>query len=70
MFELKKWLWTKITGLMGTDRAYDRYLAHFNYYQLNVVDTELQKDLNVKAMSKEEFLKVWKQSKKCKSGCC
>ena len=31
---------------------------------------ELQKDLNVKAMSKEDFLKVWKPNKKCKTGCC
>lgn len=70
MFKFKKWLWTKITGLMGDDRAYAKYLAHFNHYQENVVDSELQSDLNVKAMSKEEFLKVWKPVKKCKSGCC
>lgn len=70
MFKFKKWLWTKITGLMGDDRAYARYLAHFNHYQHHVVDRELQKDLHVKAMSKEEFLKVWKPNKKCKSGCC
>ncbi len=55
---------------MGSDRAYAKYLAHFNHYQMNVVDSELQKDLNVKAMSKEEFLKVWKISKKSRVGCC
>jgi len=70
MFKFKKWLWTKITGLLGADRAYAKYLAHFNHYQNNVVDSELQKDLNVKAMSKEEFLKVWKLKTKCKTGCC
>jgi hypothetical protein len=56
--------------LLGPDRAYAKYLAHFNHYQKNVVDNELQKDLNVKAMSKEEFLKVWKSKAKCKTGCC
>ena len=70
MFKFKKWLWTKKTGLLGSDRAYAKYLAHFNHYQVNVVDSELQKDLNVKAMSKEEFLKAWKPTKKCKTGCC
>jgi hypothetical protein len=70
MFKLKKWLWTKITGLLGVDRAYARYLTHFNDYQKNVVNVELQKDLNVKAMSKEEFLKVWKPKLKSKTGCC
>ncbi len=72
MFKLKKWVWTKITQLLGADRAYAKYLAHFNHYQKNVVDSELQKDLNVKAMSKEEFLKVWKSksNSKCKTGCC
>ena len=70
MFKFKKWLWTKITSFLGADRAYAKYLAHFNNYQRNVVNTELQKDLNVKAMSKEEFLNVWKPKKKCKTGCC
>jgi hypothetical protein len=50
--------------LLGVDRAYAKYLAHFNDYQKNVVNVELQKDLNVKAMSKEEFLKVWKPKAK------
>lgn len=70
MFKFKKWIWTKLTGLMGPDRAYAKYLAHFKYYQVNVVDSELQKDLNVKAMSKDEFLKLWKKNKKCNTGCC
>ncbi|MEY3885469.1 MAG: hypothetical protein RIS87_1244 [Pseudomonadota bacterium] len=70
MFKFKKWLWTKITGLLGANRAYAKYLAHFNHYQKNIVDSELQKDLNVKAMSKEEFLKVWKPKAKRKTGCC
>ena len=70
MFKFKKWIWTKLTGLMGPDRAYAKYLAHFKYYQVNVVDSELQKDLNVKAMSKDEFLKFWKKNKKCNTGCC
>jgi len=56
--------------LLGVNRAYAKYLAHFNHYQKNVVDSELQKDLNLKAMSKEEFLKVWKRKGKCKTGWC
>ena len=70
MFKFKKWLWTKMTVFMGSDRAYAKYLAHFNHYQMNVVDSDLQKNLNVKAMSKEEFLKVWKINKKSRVGCC
>ena len=70
MFKLKKWIWIKITRLLGANRAYAKYLAHFNDYQKNVVNVELQKDLNVKAMSKEEFLTVWKPKAKCKTGCC
>lgn len=70
MFKIKKWLWTKITSLMGADRAYAKYLAHFNEYQAHAVDRALQKELNVKAMSKEEFLKVWTITKKSKKGCC
>lgn len=70
MFKFKKWLWIKMTEFMGSDRAYAKYLAHFNHYQMNVVDSELQKDLNVQAMSKEEFLKVWKINKKSRVGCC
>lgn len=70
MFKFKKWLWTKISGLLGANRAYAKYLAHFNHYQTNVVDKALQKELNVKAMTKEEFLKVWKPGKKKNKGCC
>ena len=70
MFKFKKLLWVKITGCMGTNRAYAKYLAHFNHYQANVVDSELQKDLKVKPMSKEEFIQVWKTRVKSKTGCC
>jgi len=70
MITFKKWLWGKLTAIMGEDRAYDKYLTHFNHYQKNVVDSELQKDLNVKVMSKEEFLKVRKLKIKSKTGCC
>ncbi len=70
MFTLKKWLWTKITTLRGSDRAYAKYLEHFNTYQANKVNSELQKELNVKAMTKDEFLKIWNAKKKSKSGCC
>jgi hypothetical protein len=70
MFRLKKWLWTKVTGLLGADRAYAKYLTHFNHYQNNVVDKELQKDLNLKPMSKEDFLKAWNPKSKSKNGCC
>jgi hypothetical protein len=70
IFELKKWIWTKFNALLGAERAYAKYLSHFNHYQKNVVDSELQKDLNIKPMSKEEFMKVWKPKIKPKSGCC
>ena len=56
-----------ITCFMVADRAYAKYLAHFNHYQSNVVDSELQKDLNVKAMSKEELIRMWKQNSKSKT---
>ena len=69
-FKVKKWIWTKLRTLRGSDRAYAKYLAHFNDYQANKVDSGLQKDLNVKVMTKEEFLKVWQSNKKRKSGCC
>lgn len=70
LFALKKWVWTKLTGLMGVDRAYAKYLAHFNHHQTNVVNTELQQQLNIKPMTKAEFIKVWKPGKKSKKGCC
>ncbi|MDX1916116.1 MAG: hypothetical protein SFU55_11075 [Methylophilus sp.] len=71
MFKFKKWLWTKYQALMGSDRAYAKYLAHFNHYQEHVVDKTLQQEANVKAMTKEEFLLVWNKPKKqCKPGCC
>lgn len=70
MFKFKKWLWTTFTRLLGADRAYAKYLAHFNEYQEHAVDRTLQNELSVKAMSKEDFLKVWKPTKKSKKGCC
>ena len=70
IFKFKKWLWQKFSRLLGEDRAYAKYLTHFNHYQWHVVDGDLQKDLNIHPMSKEAFLKVWKPTKKCKSGCC
>lgn len=70
MFKFKKWLWSKITLLMGVNRAYAKYIAHFNHYQKNIVNRDLQKDLNIKAMTKEEFTKVWQAKTKRKPGCC
>ncbi len=70
IFSIKKWLWTKLIGLMGSERAYAKYLAHFNHHQANVVNAELQQELNVKVMTKAEFLKVWQPVKKRKKGCC
>jgi hypothetical protein len=70
MFKIKKWFWTKITALMGHDRAYAKYLAHFNAVQAHAVNRTLQNELNVKAMSKEDFIKLWKPKKKSKTGCC
>ena len=83
-FRAKKWLWTKITEGRGPDRAYAKYLANFNRVQANA-DRTLQEDLNVKAMTKAEFVRVWNgttqskssksnpdknQPSKNKSGCC
>jgi hypothetical protein len=70
MFKIKKWLWTKITALKGHDRAYAKYLAHFNEMQEHTVNRTLQKELNVKPMSKEDFVKLWKPKQKSKAGCC
>ena len=70
MFRLKKWLWTNIMTIRGADRAYTKYLQHFEDYQANKSNSELQKELNVTAMTKDEFLKVWSANKKSKSGCC
>lgn len=78
-FRAKKWLWTKFIEGRGPDKAYAKYLANFNRMQANA-DGALQKELNVKAMTKAEFIRVWNgtsQSKsgknkqgKCKPGCC
>lgn len=61
MFKLKKWFWTQWQKLLGTDRAYARYLAHFQRYQTQVVDSDLQQSLNIKPMSKEEFERAWQK---------
>jgi len=73
-FRAKKWLWTKITERRGPDRAYAKYLANFNRIQANA-DSTLQKELNIKAMTKEEFIRAWNGSHKSQGGkskpsCC
>jgi hypothetical protein len=80
MFKLKKWLWTQWQKLRGADRAYAKYLAHFQHYQAQVVNSELQQSLNIQPMSKEAFLQAWQKQglsnggKSCgcktKTGCC
>jgi hypothetical protein len=70
MFKFKKWLWTKYQAMMGADRAYAKYLAHYNHYQAHVVDKALQQELNIKPMTKEAFLQAWQPKKKSKTGCC
>jgi hypothetical protein len=78
MFTLKKWWWTQWQKLIGSDRAYAKYLAHFERYQTQVVDIELQQSLNITPMSKDEFLQAWQKkplkpsgkSCGCKPGCC
>lgn len=69
LFKAKKWLWTTLTERKGPDKAYAKYLENFNRVQANA-DSELQKDLNVKAMTKEEFVRVWNGTNKSKPGCC
>lgn len=73
-FRAKKWLWTKFTEGRGPDKAYAKYLANFNRVQASA-DSALQKELNVKAMTKDEFVRAWNgthRSKlgKSKPGCC
>lgn len=78
MFAFKQWWWRKWQNLRGADRAYAKYLAHFQHYQTQVVDSELQQSLQLSPMSKEQFLQVWQQktlkptgkSCGCKPGCC
>lgn len=78
MFKLKKWWWTQWQKLLGSDRAYAKYLAHFKRYQTHVVDPELQQSLQLKPMSKEEFVQAWQKktlkpsgkSCGCSSGGC
>lgn len=79
-FKFKKWLWTTVVKKRGPDKAYAKYLANFNRVQANAADSALQNELDVKAMTKDEFIRVWNgtsQSKagknkqgKCKPGCC
>ena len=78
MFAFKQWWWRKWQTLRGADLAYAKYLAHFQHYQTQVVDSELQQSLQLSPMSKEQFLQVWQQktlkptgkSCGCKPGCC
>lgn len=77
-FSLKKWIWTQWQQWRGVDRAYAKYLAHFQHYQTQVVDGALQQSLNIQPMTKEAFLKAWQQkgltpagkSCGCQSGGC
>jgi len=74
-FRAKKWLWTTITERKGPGKAYAKYLANFNRVQANAGTGDLQKELSVKAMTKEEFVRVWNGSHKSvsgksKPGCC
>ncbi|WP_029147856.1 hypothetical protein [Methylophilus sp. 5] len=77
MFTLKKWIWTQWQKLRGADRAYAKYLSHFQHYQSQVVDSELQQSLNIQPMSKAAFLQAWQnkglkpagKSCGCKTGC-
>jgi hypothetical protein len=78
MFSFKKWLWRQWQSWRGADRAYAKYLAHFQHYQSQVVDPALQQSLQLQPMSKEAFLQAWQQkglkpagkSCGCKTGCC
>ncbi len=78
MFAFKQWWWRKWQILRGADRAYAKYLAHFEHYQTQVVDNELQQSLQLNPMSKAQFLQVWQKktlkpagkSCGCKPGCC
>lgn len=68
-FRAKKWLWTKLTEGRGPDKAYAKYLANFNRVQANA-DSALKKELNVKAMTKAEFIRMWNGTNQPKQGCC
>lgn len=78
MFKLKKWVWTQWQKLLGTNRAYAKYLANFNRYRTQAADDELQQLLNLKPMSREEFEQAWQKkplkpsgkSCGCSSGGC
>ncbi|OYY48109.1 MAG: hypothetical protein B7X98_00345 [Methylophilaceae bacterium 17-43-7] len=73
MFKLKKWLWQRYMLLIGAERAYAKYLAHFYHYQQHVADSALQQDLNLAPMTKQAFLAAWQTKRtkpSCKPGCC
>ncbi|HEY0906767.1 MAG TPA: hypothetical protein VGE17_06160 [Methylophilus sp.] len=78
MFTFKRWCWTYWQKLLGADRAYARYLQHFEHYRTEVVDSTLQQSLNLQPMSKAAFLQAWQKkglaasgkSCGCKTGCC
>jgi hypothetical protein len=78
MFKLKKWVWTQWQKMLGTDRAYARYVAHFERYRAQASDDELQQSLNLKPMSREAFEQAWHKktikpagkSCGCQSGGC
>ena len=67
-FRAKKQLWTKFTEGRGPDKAYAKYLANYNRMQANTADGALQKELNVKAITKAEFIRVWNGASQSKSG--
>lgn len=78
MFKSKQWLWRLWQRLVGIDRAYAKYLAQFQRYQQQAVDSELHQSLQLKPMTKEAFIAAWQQktvkssgkSCGCKPGCC
>lgn len=61
MFALKKWLWTQWQKLRGVDRAYARYLAHFEQVRSAADDQALRESLQLQPMQRDEFIKVWQQ---------
>lgn len=62
VFRLKQRLWLQWQSLLGVDRAYARYLKHFEHYQTQVVDGGLQQSLNIQPMSKAAFLAAWQKT--------
>ncbi|MDE0925927.1 MAG: hypothetical protein OR997_02430 [Methylophilaceae bacterium] len=43
-------------------------MANYNRMQANTADGALQKELNVKAITKAEFIRVWNGASQSKSG--